>query len=45
MLQYGIEVQYADAKHQLKTAIVNLIDYEHEDENDFLIVNQYTKWA
>lgn len=42
MLQYGIEVQYTDAKHQLKTAIVNLIDYEHEDENDFLVVNQYT---
>ena len=42
MLQYGIEVQYADAKHQVKTAIVNLIDYDHEDENDFLVVNQYT---
>ena len=42
MLQYGIEVQYTDAKHQLKTAIVNLIDYDHEDENDFLVVNQYT---
>ena len=42
MQQYGIEVQYTDAKHQLKTAIVNLIDYDHEDENDFLIVNQYT---
>ena len=42
MLQYGIEVQYADAKHQLKTAIVNLVDYDHEDENDFLVVNQYT---
>lgn len=42
MLQYGIEVQYTDAKHQVKTKIVNLIDYEHEDENDFLVVNQYT---
>ena len=42
MLQYGVEVQYADASHQVKTAIVNLIDYEHEDENDFLVVNQYT---
>ncbi len=42
MLQYGIEVQYADAKHQVKTAIVNLVDYEHEDENDFLVVNQFT---
>ncbi len=42
MLQYGIEVQYTDAKHQVKTAIVNLIDYDHEDENDFLIVNQFT---
>ena len=42
MMQYGIEVQYTDSKHQVKTAIVSLIDYEHEDENDFLIVNQYT---
>ena len=42
MMQYGIEVQYTDAKHQVKTAIVSLIDYEHEAENDFLVVNQYT---
>ena len=42
MLQYGIEVQYTDEKHQVKTSIVNLIDYEHEAENDFLVVNQYT---
>ena len=42
MMQYGIEVQYTDTKHQVKTGIVNLIDYEHEDENDFLVVNQYT---
>lgn len=42
MLQYGIEVQYTDEKHQVKTKIVNLIDYEHEAENDFLVVNQYT---
>ena len=42
MLQYGIEVQYTDAKHQVKTAIVNLVDYDHEDENEFLVVNQFT---
>lgn len=42
MLQYGIEVQYTDNKHQVKTAIVQLIDFDHEDENDFLVVNQYT---
>ena len=42
MLQYGIEVQYTDEKHQVKTKIVNLIDYEHEAENDFLVVNQFT---
>ena len=42
MLQYGIEVLYTDAKHQVKTAIVNLIDYDHEGNNDFLVVNQYT---
>ena len=42
MMQYGIEVQYTDTKHQVKTGIVNLIDYDHEDENDFLVVNQFT---
>ena len=41
MLQYGIEVQYTDEKHQVKTKIVNLIDYGNEAENDFLVVNQY----
>ena len=33
MLQNGIEVQYTDDKHQVKTKIVNLIDYEHKEEN------------
>ena len=42
MLQYGIEEQYTDSNHQIKTAIVNLVDYDHEDENDFLVVNQFT---
>ena len=42
MLQYGIEVQYTDEKHQVKTKIVNLIDYGIEAENDFLVVNQFT---
>lgn len=42
MMQYGIEVQYTDNKHQVKTVIVQLIDFDHEDENDFLVVNQYT---
>ena len=41
-LQYGIEVQYTDEKHQVKTKIVNLIDYGNEAENDFLVVNQFT---
>lgn len=42
MMQYGVEVQYVDTKHQLKTAIVQLVDFDHEGENDFLVVNQYT---
>ena len=42
MLQYGIEVQYTDEKHLVKTKIVNLIDYGNEAENDFLVVNQFT---
>ena len=41
-IQYGIEVQYTDEKHQVKTKIVNLIDYGNEAENDFLVVNQFT---
>ena len=41
-VQYGIEVQYTDEKHQVKTKIVNLIDYGNEAENDFLVVNQFT---
>ena len=42
MLQHGVEIQYTDSKHQVKTSIVNLIDYDHVDENDFLVVNQFT---
>jgi type I restriction enzyme R subunit len=42
MMQYGVEVQYTDSKHQVKTAIVQLVDFDHEDENDYLVVNQYT---
>ena len=42
MLQYGVEVNYTDSQHQVKTAVVDLIDFDHVEKNDFLVVNQYT---
>ena len=39
---YGRENRRAEVQHGQKTRIVNLIDFEHPDENDFLVVNQYT---
>lgn len=39
---YGRENRRAEVQHEQKTRIVNLIDFEHPDENDFLVVNQYT---
>ena len=42
MMQYGVEVSYTDQKHQVKTAVVDLIDFAHPDMNDFLVVNQFT---
>ena len=42
MMQYGVEVNYTDQKHQVKTAVVDLIDFYHPDQNEFLVVNQYT---
>ena len=39
---YGRENERVEAQHGQKTRIVKLIDFEHPDENDFLIVNQYT---
>ena len=42
MLQYGIEVSYTDSKHQVKTSIVDLIDYANPEVNKFLVVNQFT---
>ncbi len=42
MMQYGVEVNYSDQKHQVKTAVVDLMDFEHPDQNEFLVVNQFT---
>lgn len=42
MMQYGVEVNYTDKRHQVKTAVVDLIDFHHADQNDFLVVNQFT---
>ena len=39
---YGRENEYVEAQQGQKTRIVSLIDFEHPDANDFLVVNQYT---
>ena len=42
MMQYGVEVNYTDSKHQVKTTVVDLIDFYHPDQNEFMVVNQFT---
>ena len=42
MMQYGVEVNYTDSKHQVKTAVVDLMDFHHPDQNEFMVVNQFT---
>lgn len=42
LMQYGVEVNYTDSEHQVKTAVVDLIDFHHPEQNDFLVVNQFT---
>ncbi|MBR6979066.1 MAG: type I restriction endonuclease subunit R [Prevotella sp.] len=39
---YGRENVRVETQHRQKTRIVSLIDFDHPDENDFLVVNQYT---
>ena len=39
---YGRENDRVEMQQGQKTRIVNLIDFEHPDKNDFLVVNQYT---
>ena len=41
-LQNGVEISYMDAKHQYKTSVVSLIDYDHTDQNDFFVTNQFS---
>ena len=42
LMQNGVEVSYADRQHQVKTSVADLIDFEHPEQNDFLVVNQFT---
>ena len=42
LAHYGRENERVERQYGEKTRVVNLIDYEHPDENDFLVVNQYT---
>ena len=39
---YGRENESVERQSEQKTRIVKLIDYEHPENNDFLVVNQYT---
>ena len=39
---YGRENERVEMQQGQKTRIVRLIDFEHPDENDFLVVNQFT---
>ena len=39
---YGRENERVERQQGQKTRIVRLIDFEHPDENDFLVVNQFT---
>lgn len=42
MAHYGRYNKAVECSQNAKTRIVNLIDYEHPEKNDFLVVNQYT---
>lgn len=40
-LQNGVSVSYQD-KGQMKSTLVKLVDYDHIDNNSFIVVNQWT---
>ncbi len=42
MAYYGRENERVETQQGQKTRIVRLIDFEHPEENDFLVVNQFT---
>ncbi len=42
MALYGRGNERVERQYEQKTRVVNLIDYEHPERNDFLVVNQYT---
>ncbi len=42
LAHYGRENARVEAQQGQKTRIVKLIDFEHPEENDFLVVNQFT---
>ena len=42
MSYYGRENEHVEMMQGQRTKIVRLIDYEHLEKNDFLVVNQYT---
>ena len=42
LMQNGVEATFVNNKRESKTDIVKLIDYEHPENNEFTVVNQYT---
>lgn len=42
LAHYGRENERVETQQGQKTRIVSLIDFEHPNRNDFLVVNQYT---
>ena len=41
-LALGMEIEYRSSDGQIRTGIVNFIDYHEPDHNDWLVVNQFT---
>ncbi len=42
LAHYGRDNERVERQYGEKTRVVNLIDYEHPERNDFLVVNQFT---
>ena len=42
LLRDGVPVERRDASGQIRTELIQLVDYEHPENNDWLAVNQFT---
>ncbi len=41
-LQNGMEVKYIDSRHETRTGLVRLADYDNVNSNSFVVANQWT---